>query len=128
MGFTVDTTLVTGPCASNPVAPSTGQPTTQTFAGQSVMKNAKKFYGPFAVKAGSQLEVVMGGSGASGDPDLYVRFDAMPTLIKYDCRPYLDGATESCAITVPATAKQVHMMVRGYEAGTYELRVTRVAP
>ena len=127
-GFTIDQNLVTGPCATGPVAPSTGQPTTQTFTGQSVMKNAKKFYGPFPVKAGSQLDVVMGGAGASGDPDLYVRFDMMPTVLRYDCRPYLDGPAESCALTVPATAKQVHMMVRGYEAGTYELRITRVAP
>jgi hypothetical protein len=127
-GFTVDPTLVKGPCAMNPVAPSPGTPTTQTFTGQSVMKNAQKPYGPFAVKAGSQLEVVMNGPGASGDPDLYVRFDAAPTRFLYDCRPYLDGPVESCALTVPATAKQVHVMVRGYAAGTYELRVTRVAP
>ena len=128
MGFTIDPNLVTGPCATGPVAPATGQPTTQTFAGQSVMKDAKKFYGPFPVKAGSQLDVVMGGAGASGDPDLYVRFDMMPTVIRYDCRPYLDGPAESCALTAPATATQAFMMVRGYAAGTYELRVTRVAP
>jgi hypothetical protein len=46
----------------------------------------------------------------------------------YSCRPYLDGPVETCALTVPATGKQVFVMVRGYAAGTYELRVTRVAP
>ena len=127
-GFTVDSNLVKGPCAMNPVAPPSGQPTTQTFTAQSVMKDAQKPYGPFAVKAGSQLEVAMNGPGASGDPDLYVRFDMAPTSVKYDCRPYLDGPAESCALTVPATAKQVFVMVRGYAAGMYELRVTRVAP
>ena len=127
MGFTIDTTLVTSPCATAP-APSTGQPMTQTFTGQSVTKNAQKPYGPFMVKPGSQLEVAMGGAGATGDPDLYVRFNMAPTLVKYDCRPYLDGPVETCSVTVPATAKQVHVMVRGYAAGTYELKVTRVAP
>jgi hypothetical protein len=127
-GFTIDPSIVIGPCATSPPSPSTGQPTTQTFMGQSVMKDAQKLYGPFAVKAGSQLDVVMSGSGASGDPDLYVRFDLAPTRLRYDCRPYLDGQVESCALTVPATAKQAHVMVRGYTAGTYELRVTRVAP
>ena len=127
MGFTLNPNIVKGPCATAPV-PSTGQPTTQTFASQTVAKGAQKPYGPFAVKAGSQLDVVMNGPGATGDPDLYVRFDATPTLLRYHCRPYLDGPNETCALTVPATAKQAFVMVRGYAAGTYELRVTRVAP
>ena len=33
----------------------------------------------------------------TGDADLYVRFGATPTASTYDCRPYLDGATEKCA-------------------------------
>jgi hypothetical protein len=127
MGFTIDTTLVSGPCATAP-APSTGQPTTQTITGQSVMKNAQKPYPPFPVKPGTQFEVVMGGAGSTGDPDLYVRFDMQPSRFVYDCRPYLEGPNETCSLTVPATAKQAFVMVRGYAAGTYELRVTRVAP
>ena len=90
---------------------------------QSVAKNAQKAYGPFSVAPGSHLDVVMNGAG---DPDLYVRFNMAPNRFSYDCRPYLDGPAESCSLTVPATAKQVFVMVRGYAAGTYELRVTRV--
>ena len=127
-GFTVDPALAPPPCATNPVAPTPGQPTTETIAGQSVMKDAQKPYGPYTVKPGSQLEVAMNGAGASGDPDLYVRFNGAPSRTVYNCRPYLDGPVETCALTVPATAKQVYVMVRGYAAGTYELRVTRVAP
>jgi hypothetical protein len=127
-GFVVNPNLVKGPCATSNPAPSTGQPTTQTFTGQTVMKNAQKAYGPLAVKSGSPLAVVMNGSSATGDPDLYVRFDAAPTRVRFDCRPYLDGPAETCSLTVPATAKQVFVMVRGYQAGTYELSVTRVAP
>jgi serine protease len=125
MGFTIDSSLVTGPCATAP-APSTGQPTTQTFTAQSVAKNAENPYPAFSVKPGSQLEVVMNGPGATGDPDLYVRFNMAPTRFKYDCRPYLDGPAETCSLTVPATAKQVFVIVRGYAAGTYDLKVTRV--
>ena len=70
----------------------------------------------------------MNGASATGDPDLYVRFDAAPTRARFDCRPYLDGPAETCSLTVPATAKQVFVMVRGYEQGSYDLQVTRVAP
>ena len=127
-GFTVDPNIVKGPCATSPAVPSTGQPTTQAFDGQTVAKNAQKAYGPFTVKPSSQLDVVMNGASATGDPDLYVRFDAQPTRVRYDCRPYLDGPAETCSLTVPATATQVFVMVRGYEQGTYDLKVTRVAP
>ena len=123
MGFTIDTTLVTGTCAT---ATPAAQPTTDTFTMQSVMKNAQKPYGPFTVKPGSQLEVVMNDPTATGDPDLYVRFNSAPTRFLYNCRPYLDGPNETCTLTVPATSKQVFVMVRGYTAGTYQLRVTRV--
>jgi len=127
-GFTVDPNIVKGPCATGPITPPDGQPTTQTFDGQTVLKGAQKPYGPFAVKPGSLLDVVMNGASATGDPDLYVRFDAAPTRVRFDCRPYLDGPAETCSLTVPATAKQVFVMVRGYEQGSYDLRVTRVAP
>ncbi len=37
-------------------------------------------------------------SGRTGDADIYVRFDSNPTLIDYDCRPYLNGSDEECLI------------------------------
>ena len=64
----------------------------------------------------------------TGDPDLYVRFGAAPTTVVYHCRPYLDGAVESCALTVPANASQVFVMVRGYAKGKYDLTVKHVPP
>jgi hypothetical protein len=124
-GFTIDMTLVKGPCATN-VPPSPGAPKSESFAAQSVAKGAQKFYGPFAVAANSQLEAAMTGPPGTGDPDLYVRFDVQPTANMYDCRPYLDGAAETCALTVPATAKKAFVMVRGYDKGTYDLKVTYV--
>lgn len=127
--FTIDPTLVElATCTGDePVAPTTG-PQTQSFAAQSVTKNAQKAYGPFPVAAGSPLEVAIGGAGATGDPDLYVRFGSAPRVSQYDCRPYLDGPVELCSLTVPANASQVFVMVRGYAQGTYDLRVTHVPP
>lgn len=127
--FQIDPALVTSgtPCAVDQVAPP-GGPQTKSFNAQSVAKDAEKPYGPFPVAAGSPVTVSMGGAGATGDPDLYVRFDKKPAVKAYDCRPFVDGPVEVCALTVPATAKQVFVMVRGYAKGTYDLNVTHTPP
>lgn len=129
-GFTIDSTLILQgtACAAAPTAPPGGAPQRQTFNGQTVAKDAQKTYGPFAVTAGSQLDVTIGGASASGDPDLYVRFHAPASTSSYDCRPYLDGAVESCALTAPANATRAFVMVRGYAQGAYGLSVTHVPP
>jgi len=93
-----------------------------------VAKDKEKPYGPFAVTPGSPLEVVMGGAGATGDPDLYVRFAGTPKVNAFDCRPFTDGPAETCSLTVPADATKAFVMVRGFAAGTYDLRVTHTAP
>ena len=64
----------------------------------------------------------------TGDPDLYVRFGAAPTLTSYDCRPYLDGAAETCNLTVPAGQTQAFLSVKGFAASTYQLSATYTAP
>jgi len=129
-GFTVDPTLVSPgvTCAANPTGPVPGTPVTKTFDGQAVAQGAQKPYGPFPVAPGSLVEVAIGGPGAAGDPDLYVRFDTAPTTTVYQCRPYLDGPVESCALTVPAKSTRVFVMVRGYAAGKYGLTVKHVPP
>jgi len=45
-------------------------------------------------------------SGGTGDADMYVKFGSQPTDTVYDCRPFVNGNTETCTI---ATA----------QAGTY---------
>ncbi|WP_245228088.1 PPC domain-containing protein [Xanthomonas bromi] len=41
-------------------------------------------------------------SGGSGDADLYVRAGSVPTDGAYNCRPYLDGNTETCSFASPS--------------------------
>lgn len=65
------------------------------------------------VPANSSLTVQM--NGGSGDADLYVRKGSQPTTGTFDCRPYLNGNTESCSIAV-TQATTVHVLIKGYSA------------
>ena len=88
-------------------------------------RNQNINYNPLPVAAGSTFRVVMSGSG---DPDLYVRFGAAPTLSQFNCRPYLNGANETCNLTVPSGQSQAYIMVRGYTAATYTINVNWCQP
>ena len=94
-------------------------------ASGSVAKNQLVQFQPIAVVPGTQLTVTMTGTG---DPDLYVRFAGAPTLTAFDCRPYVNGAGETCNLTVPAGTNQFYMAINGYAAGTYSLTANYVAP
>jgi hypothetical protein len=52
-------------------------------------------------------------SGGTGDVDLYVRHDALPQELVYDCRPLRQGNEETCARTDPDTGRW-YIMLRGY--------------
>lgn len=52
-------------------------------------------------------------SGGTGDADLYVKFGSAPTLSSYDCRPYLNGNSETCSIT-NIQAGTYYVMLRAY--------------
>jgi len=54
-------------------------------------------------------------SGGSGDADLYVRFGSAPTTGSYDCRPYLNGNSETCSIS-NVQAGTYYVMVRAYSS------------
>ena len=56
-------------------------------------------------------------SGGTGDADLYVKFGAEPTTGDFDCRPYLTGNNESCAID-PAQQGTYFVKIIGYTAFT----------
>ena len=54
-------------------------------------------------------------SGGTGDADLYVRFGSAPTLVNYDCRPYLFGNNETCEFN-PAQSGTYYLMINGYSS------------
>lgn len=60
-----------------------------------------------------KLTVVI--SGGSGDADLYVREGAQPTTNSWDCRPYVDGNSETCEFNNP-NGGTWHFGVRGYRS------------
>jgi serine protease len=115
--FTINAALCTTRIAA--------QVTTETFAGQTVSKGQERSYGPFRLVPGTQFNAEIGGAGAgAGDPDLYVKFNELASQAQYDCRPYLSGAEERCAIDAPSTVQGASVMVHGYDQGAYSLKVT----
>ncbi|MGA9520045.1 MAG: pre-peptidase C-terminal domain-containing protein [Myxococcaceae bacterium] len=83
-----------------------------------VTRNQLKNYGPYNVATGSTLTVEMTGTG---DADLYGRKGAAPTRVLYDCRPYQNGSTETCALAGPGW---VYLAVNGYAlSSTFKLVV-----
>ena len=109
---------------TTPPPPPSGTAKSETQSGALAL-NATKTYGAYLVVPGTTFTVKMTGTG---DPDLYVRWGSAPTTTQYNCRPYLDGPTETCAVTVPAGQTSAHVMVRGYTAATYNLALTWTAP
>ena len=61
----------------------------------------------------TQLSFVL--QGGNGDADLYVRFGEVPTLSRFDCRPYRYGNSEICQIG-NIQAGRYHVMLHGYAA------------
>jgi len=52
-------------------------------------------------------------SGGTGDADLYVRLGAKPTTSTFNCRPFLNGNSETCTFSNPA-AGDWYVMIRGF--------------
>jgi len=94
---------------------------TATDKSGSVAQAATVQVGTFAVQPGQNFTVAMTGTG---DPDMYVKFGSQPTTTSYDCRPYVEGAAETCTLTVPAGQTQAFIAVNGYSASTYAMHVT----
>ena len=62
-----------------------------------------------------QARAVFTITGGTGDADLYVRLGARPTTSLWDCRPFINGNTETCTFTNPA-AGDYYVMLRGFAA------------
>jgi len=75
-----------------------------------------ELYFSIVVPAGqTKLEISM--SGGTGDADLYVKKDSLPTTTSYDYRPYLSGNNETVTVNDPAPATW-YIMIRGYSPYT----------
>ncbi|WP_437969864.1 M57 family metalloprotease [Sorangium sp. So ce260] len=106
---------------------TSGGTKTETYSG-SIARSAFRLVGQtsgFPVVAGSKFKVVMTGTN---DPDLYVKFGASPSTSSFGCRPFLDGASETCELDVPVGQQKAYVAVRGYTAATYSVTVTYTAP
>lgn len=92
--------------------------TVETFTG-SLTLNQKKTFGPFKAGVGTFKAETTG----TGDIDLYVRKGSVPTTSSYSCKSDGSTATESCSTSVTANG-DVYVMLNGYSAGNYNLKVT----
>lgn len=92
-----------------------GTGATSTVNNISVARNSWKYY-TVVVPAGMRV-LTVNTSGGTGDADLYVRRGSQPTTSTYDCRPYLNGNTESCTFNNPVAATY-HIGIRGYTAAS----------
>jgi hypothetical protein len=113
-GYTAYTgvTLVATYSASVSVTPlANGVP----VSGLSGATGSETFY-QIVVPAGqTKLEIKI--SGGTGDCDLYVKRDSLPTVAVYDYRPYIVGNNEKVTVDSPA-AGTWYLMLRGYSAYT----------
>lgn len=101
---------------------------TELFSRQGIRQSEEKIYGPFSVEPNTLATITMTGNRRAGDPDLFVRFGDKPDRAsqQYSCRPYLPGADEQCALDVPSVARELYVMVYGFSAANYSLKVEYV--
>jgi leucyl aminopeptidase len=92
--------------------------TVETFTG-SLTLSQKKTFGPFKAGVGTFKAETTG----TGDIDLYVRKGSVPTTSSYSCKSDGSTATETCSTSVTANG-DVYVMLNGYTAGNYNLKVT----
>jgi len=102
-------------CGGTPPPPPPGDIVLSNGVGVSASgaSGSQTFYS-LTVPAG-QTSLQFTISGGTGDADLYVQFNAHPTLSSYICRPYLNGNNETCTIS-NIQAGTYFVMLHGYTA------------
>ena len=94
-------------------------PKVETFTG-SLTAGQTRSFGPFKVAIGGSLTAATTGTG---DVDLYVRKAAVPTTTTYTCKSDGSSSTESCTVSMTANG-DVYVLLKGYTASSYNLKVT----
>jgi bacterial leucyl aminopeptidase len=97
----------------------TPMPRVENFNG-SLPTGTTKSFGPFKVIAGSTFKAETTGTG---DTDLYVRRNYVPTTSSYTCKSDGPTSTESCSVNITANG-DVYVLLKGYTSATYNLKVT----
>lgn len=92
---------------------------TEVFSG-SLSLNQTRAFGPFKLKAGATLKASTTGSG---DIDLFVKRGSPASTSNYDCKSDGSSATESCSVSAVGNT-DVHVLLKGYSAGSYKLTVS----
>lgn len=102
---------------------SNGVALSDSLTGATSQSSWKYYYADLA--AGS-INLLAFLSSLSADADLYVRFNAKPTLTTYDCRPYIDGTLdETCSFSTPGAGRW-WIGVNNFDVGTisYQVKAT----
>ncbi|UCD51452.1 MAG: pre-peptidase C-terminal domain-containing protein [Phycisphaerales bacterium] len=76
-------------------------------------EDGQKYFRIIVPSGRDTLEIAM--SGGTGDADLYVKLDSVPTTKEYDYRPYEIGNNETVTIEDPPSGNWL-IMIHGYEA------------
>jgi len=95
------------------------QPVTQNHSG-SLKKGEWKHFAALDLPKGATIKASMTGTG---DADLYVKFDEEPKLDKYDCRPWINGSTETCDLIPAKGAKKAYVSIQGYSSASFNLKI-----
>jgi serine protease len=91
------------------------QPVNETINDVSVSRRSWTRYTFDLAEGYADLNVAI--SGGTGDADLYVTQGRQSTSSSYDCRPFENGNSESCAFTTP-TAGKWYIDIYGYSAAS----------
>ncbi|WP_006747300.1 M12 family metallo-peptidase [Thioalkalivibrio paradoxus] len=92
-----------------PMALSNGVPVHELAGAE----DSERFFTIEVPEGATNLVVTTGGG--TGDVDLYLRFEAAPTLDDHDCQSVLPGTNETCDIAEP-DAGTYHIMLHGWSA------------
>lgn len=113
------TGIASSPDVGTPPVPAPSDEIRPANATQSdgLVQGQQHIYGPIRLEAGEMLSATLRGTG---DPDLYLGFDAPPTTDDFDCRSWTNGPDESCGLEADR-ARDAYVMVSGFTASTYVL-------
>jgi hypothetical protein len=118
-GNTFTVTQAGASTVSADVQLSNGAPYNDSLTASTRQAEWKYYY--IDVPSGA-TELVVDVYNMSADVDLYVKYNAKPTLTVYDCRPYIGGTAEQCRFTNPSAGRW-WIGVNNYATGTITFTV-----